>query len=80
MTQEEIQKVAKAIEKKIGKLSCPMCKGGNFEFTTQYLHNILSSEINNLKLVGEIETITTFPISCKNCGFVSQHRFDFLLK
>jgi|GEM_PF-5540829 len=80
MNQQEIDNIYNAIKTKIGTMQCPMCKGLDFEVTTKYIQNILAAETNGTISPTNIDSLATIPISCKKCGFVSQHRFDFFLK
>lgn len=78
MSPEESKKVKEAIEKKIGKMTCPICKNDHsFDLTENYLINEIHSKTDNLSPTGN--AIVTVPIGCNNCGFISQHVLHKLL-
>lgn len=81
MTEEEINQVLAALNRKVGHLVCPMCSNNHeFDFNSNYIINVLNKKPNHMDIEGgKGVAISTVPFSCKKCGFLSQHNIDFLL-
>ena len=61
-----------AVLEKVGVLNvCPICRLGRFQLHPGYFVNIVQQDIKTVELGGE--AIPTVVLTCRNCGFVSQH-------
>lgn len=69
-------KIKEEIDKRIQRLTCPMCQTSGFVMADGYFNNTMQTDFNSFTIGGQ--SIPTIAIICNNCGFVSQHAIGIL--
>ncbi len=68
--QEKREQIKQWLQKKIGNMSCPMCRNSHFIMIDACIENQLDGE-------GSAPTVA---LVCKQCAFVSEHSIGMMLK
>ena len=71
MSQEEKNRIIRALERKGATLPCPRCGEKNFTLLDGYFNQPITTELGAFVLGGP--TIPSAVIACTNCGYLSQH-------
>ncbi|GEM_PF-4130453 len=75
-TEEEKLK----IEKKLGKLNCPICNATEMFFTEVPTHVVSYPSTENGIDASKFSYMNALCVHCLNCGYIMQFRVDTLLK
>jgi transcription elongation factor Elf1 len=76
MTQEEKEKIKKALEERQAKNPCPRCNNEKFSLTDGYFVQSLQSEARGI-IIGGLG-LPSVILVCTRCGFMSQHALGSL--
>lgn len=76
MSQEQKQKIIKALEERGAKLPCPRCGNQSFTLLEGYFNQTIQSELSGIIIGGP--SIPSVVIACTRCGFLSQHALGAL--
>lgn len=76
MTQEEREKIFKALETRQVRAICPICKIGRLTLVNGYFKKVLSDDYKSPVIGGRY--LPSIILICNNCGFVSQHALGAL--
>lgn len=71
MNQEQKNKIANELNKRISILKCPMCQHGSFVMLDGYVLQPVSENLKSITIGGSSIPMTA--IVCNNCGYVSFH-------
>jgi ribosomal protein S27AE len=76
LTQEQKDKIIKALVERGAKLPCPRCGNDTFTLLDGYFNEIIQSEPKGIVLGGR--TVPSIAVACNRCGFLSQHALGVL--
>lgn len=76
LSDEQKEKIVKALNERIGGFECPMCHKGPFTIIDGYFNIPLQSSLYSY-LMGNT-TVPMVAIACSNCGYVSFHALGAL--
>jgi predicted RNA-binding Zn-ribbon protein involved in translation (DUF1610 family) len=76
ISQEELDKIIKALEERGAVNPCPRCGKEEFTVANAYFNQPLQDSIATINLGGP--TIPCAVVICENCGFISQHALGYL--
>ena len=75
-TQEQKDKLIKALTDRGANLPCPRCGNGDFTLLDGYFNQIIQETPKGIVLGGR--TIPSIVIACNRCGYLSQHALGVL--
>lgn len=75
-TQEQKDKIIKALMERRARAPCPRCGNQNFTLLDGFFNQSLQTELGNIVLGGP--SIPSVVVVCTRCGFVSQHALGAL--
>jgi ribosomal protein L37E len=76
LSQEQKDKIIKALVERGAKLPCPRCGNDTFTLLDGYFNEIIQSEPKGIVLGGR--TIPSVAVACNRCGYLSQHALGVL--
>ena len=76
MTQEEKDKIKKALDERQAKNPCPRCNNEKFFLTEGYFVQSLQKEAKGMVIAGA--GLPSVIVICTRCGFMSQHALGAL--
>ena len=78
ITQEEKQRIILELNKRFGSsgIKCPMCGNNHFIIGDGYFNSFMQDDFRSLNLGGP--SISSIPIICDRCGFISSHALGVL--
>jgi hypothetical protein len=76
LTQEQKDKIIKALADRGVTLPCPRCGTYDFTLLDGYLNQIIQTEPAGIVLGGR--TIPSVVVACNRCGYLSQHALGIL--
>ena len=76
MSQEQKQKIIKALEEREAKLPCPRCGNGSFTLLDGYLNQTIQQDLIGITIGGP--SIPSVVVACNRCGYLSQHALGVL--
>lgn len=76
MSAEEKRKIIAALEERGATLPCPRCGNNAFTLLDGYLNQTIQKELKGIVIGGP--SVPTIVITCKRCGFLSQHALGIL--
>ena len=76
LTQEQKDKIIKALVERGAKLPCPRCGNDTFTLLDGYFNEIIQSEPKGIVLGGR--TVPSIAVACNRCGYLSQHALGVL--
>ena len=71
MNQEQRNKIAQELTKRVGAFKCPMCNKGPFSIVDGYFNLSISESMRSINIGGTSIPMTA--LVCSNCGYVSFH-------
>lgn len=76
VSQEQKEKIIKALEERGAKLPCPRCGNKSFTLLDGYFNQTIQSELSGIMIGGP--SIPSVVVACARCGFLSQHALGAL--
>jgi len=76
LTQEQKDKIIKALTDRGAKLPCPRCGNDSFTLLDGYFNQIIQTELKGIVLGGR--AIPSIVVACNRCGYLSQHALGVL--
>ncbi len=76
LTQEQKDKIIKALTDRLAKLPCPRCGNDTFTLLDGYFNQIIQTDLKGIVLGGR--TIPSVVVACNRCGYLSQHALGIL--
>lgn len=76
LSQEQKQKIIKALEEHEARLPCPRCGNQSFMLLGGYFNQTIQTELSSIALGGP--SVPSVVTACKRCGFLSQHALGVL--
>ena len=76
LTQEQKDKIVKALNDCGAKFPCPRCGNDTFTLLDGYLNQIIQAEPKGIVLGGR--TVPSVVVVCNRCGYLSQHALGVL--
>lgn len=77
MTQNEKEKIIKALQDRLAKQPCPRCANQQFTLADGYFNQPFQNELSAGLIIGG-PSIPSVVVLCTRCGFVSQHALGML--
>jgi len=75
-SQEDKQRIIKALEEHGAKLPCPRCGSVNFTLLDGYFNQTVQSEVQGIVIGGP--SIPSVVVVCNQCGYLIQHALGIL--
>lgn len=75
-TQEQKDKVVKALMERGARAPCPRCGNNNFTLLDGFFNQPIQAEFGGMVLGGP--SIPSVVVVCTRCGFLSQHALGVL--
>ncbi len=75
-TQEQKDKIIKALMERGARAPCPRCGNQSFTLLDGLFNQPLQTELGNIVLGGP--SIPSVVVVCTRCGFISQHALGVL--
>ncbi len=75
-SQEQKDKIIRALESRGAKQPCPRCGNNNFTLVDGYFNQPIQTELAGLVIGGP--SIPSIVVVCTRCGFMSQHALGVL--
>jgi len=75
-SQENKQRIIKALEERGAKLPCPRCGNNNFTLLDGYFNQTIQPEANGIVIGGP--SILSVVVACNQCGYLIQHALGIL--
>jgi ribosomal protein L37E len=76
LSQEQKNKIVKALEERGAKLPCPRCGNNAFTLLDGYFNQTIQTELKGIVIGGP--SLPSVVIACNRCGFLSQHALGVL--
>ena len=76
LSQEQKNKIIKALMDRGARLPCPRCGNQNFTLVDGYFNQPIQKELGGIVLGGP--SIPSIVVVCTRCGYLSQHALGVL--
>jgi len=76
MTEEEKQRIIKALEEHGASLPCPRCGNQQFTLLDGYFNQTIQTELKGMVIGGP--SVPSVVVVCTRCGYMSQHALGAL--
>lgn len=76
ISQENKQRIIKALEEKGAKLPCPRCGNNSFMLLDGYFNQTIQTDLKGVVLGGT--SVPSVVVICNRCGYFSQHALGAL--
>lgn len=76
MTEDEKQKIIKALEDRGAKFPCPRCGNQQFTLMDGYFNQTIQTNLKGMVIGGP--SVPSVVVVCTRCGYMSQHALGAL--
>ena len=76
LSQEQKQRIIKALKDRGAKLPCPRCGNDSFTLLDGYFNQTIQTELKGMVIGGP--SIPSAVVACNRCGYLSQHALGAL--
>ena len=76
LSEQEKQKIIRALEERGAILPCPRCGNNSFTLLDGYFNQTLQTELKGIVLGGP--SVPSVVVACNRCGYLSQHALGAL--
>ena len=76
LSQEQKQKIIKALEDHGVKLPCPRCGKNSFTLLDGYFNQTIQTQLGGMVIGGP--SVPSVVVACNHCGYLSQHAIGAL--
>lgn len=77
LSQEQKQKIIKALEERGARLPCPRCGNNNFTLLDGYFNQTIQTTLKGSMVIGG-PSVPSVVTACNRCGYLSQHALGTL--
>lgn len=76
LSQEDREKIVKALEAKGATRPCPRCGNNSFSLVGGYFNHFIQLNLGGVSIGGP--SVPTTAVVCNNCGWVAEHALGVL--
>ena len=76
LSQEERDKIVRALENKGASKPCPRCGNATFSLIGGYFNHFIQVRLGGMKIGGP--SVPTAVVACTNCGWLAEHALGAL--
>jgi len=77
LSEEQKQKIIKALEERGAMLPCPRCGNNNFTLLDGYFNQTIQATFKGSMVIGG-PSVPSVVTACNRCGYLSQHALGTL--